>query len=208
MFTVAPWGPRAIDSHLSAALSICRNLTNPMGAGSTVSHLQLHDVVGNIQHHAFLSFPFHSFPSPSIHFLPLLFPSLTQKSWFSTSLAKPASNILLPCCPQPFLVLCFLLLVFCITKLPLKLSSRSFLRIWENGKNEFSLQGLEDGKYKHINTFILSYAYVYYLLVLSLWLDLYSSPQHLLMIIWFSVMFLFFCKSPAFSFFSFLVLPQ
>ena len=66
MFTVAPWGPRATDSHLNAALSICRNLTNPMGASSAVSHLQLQGVVGNAQQHAFLSFPFHSFLSLSI----------------------------------------------------------------------------------------------------------------------------------------------
>jgi len=66
MFTVAPWGPRATDNHLNAALSICRNLTNPMGASSAVSHLQLQGVVGNAQQHAFLSFPFHSFLSLSI----------------------------------------------------------------------------------------------------------------------------------------------
>lgn len=136
----------------------------------------------------FLSLPFISFP---FYFL-----VSHRRADSAPLLVNQLAIFFCPFCPQPFLVLCLLLSFFPLQNSPSNCLSRQELpRIWENGENgenEFSLQGLEDGKYKHINiVFILSSAYVCYLLVLSLWVDLYSSPQHMFMVIWFSVMFLF-----------------
>lgn len=108
MFTVAPCGPRAMYSHLRAALSVCGNLTNPMGTGSAVSHLQLQGVVGNIQQ------PF----LKCFHFPPFPFPILTQKSCFSTSLPKLYSSVLPPLLPSALSCPLPLAFIFSVTKLP------------------------------------------------------------------------------------------